>query len=104
VPSKEKIRILTGSIILITLGVLILLNNLNLFGFNRSWPFLLLAIGAGTMIQNWRDKTGWFIALVGLIFVIKENFYGKLAEFTNYVAPLLLILIGAFVLIRGGKK
>ncbi len=103
-PSKEKIRILTGSLILITLGVLILLNNLNLYGFGRSWPFLLLAIGAGTMIQNWHDKTGWFIAFVGLLFLIKENYYGQLAAFTNYLAPLILIAIGAFVLLRGGKK
>ena len=102
--SKETIRILTGSLIIITLGVLILLNNLDLFGFGRSWPFLLLAIGAGTLIQNWRDKTGWFISLVGLIFLVKENFYGKLGEFTNYVAPLILIAIGAFVFLKGLKK
>ena len=92
-------RVLTGSLILIALGVLILLNNLELYGFTKSWPILLLTVGAGSLLQNWRDKMGWFIVFVGVLFLVKENFYGKLAEFTTFAAPLILILIGVFVLV-----
>jgi len=100
VQSKEKRRVLTGGLILITLGVLILLNSMGQYGFGQSWPILLLVVALGTLIQNWRDMAGWFIGFVGLIFLIKENWYGKLGAYTNYAVPLILILLGAYVLLR----
>jgi hypothetical protein len=104
VQSKEKRRILIGGLITITLGVLILLNSLGLYGFNKSWPILLLSISLGTLLQNWRDRVGWFLAFIAFIFLIKENFYAKLEAFTTYGVPLLLIIIGSFVVMRGMKK
>lgn len=40
---------MTGPILLITLGVLLLLNNLDpgTYGFGRLWPVILIALGAG---------------------------------------------------------
>ena len=102
--TKEKKRIITGGLILITLGLLILLDSLQLYGFNKSWPILLLAVGAGSLLQSWRDKTGWFISFVGALFLLKENLYGKLNEFTTYGVPLILIVIGIYVLLKGTKR
>ena len=100
---KERRRVLTGGLILITLGVLILFNSMGVYGFAKSWPILLLVVALGTLLQNWRDMAGWFIGLVGLIFLIKENWYGKLGEYANYAVPLILILLGAYVLLRKRK-
>lgn len=98
--SKEKRRVLTGGLILITLGVLILLNSMGMYGFAQSWPILLLVVALGALLQNVRDKGGWFIAAAGALFLIKENWYRQLGEYTNYLVPLILIVIGAYVLIR----
>ncbi len=101
---KEKRNIYTGGLILITLGVLILLNNLGEYGFNKSWPILLLVVSAAMLFQSPRDKGGWFIGLVGLMFLVKENWYSQLKEVTDYIVPLILIVIGVFVFLRGKKR
>jgi putative Mn2+ efflux pump MntP len=98
--SREKRRVLTGGLILITLGILILLNSMGAYSFAQSWPILLLVVALGTLLQNERDKGGWFIALIGVLFLIKENWYRQLGEYTNYAVPLILIVIGVYVLIR----
>ena len=102
---NEKRRIYTGGLILITLGILILLNNLGEYGFGKSWPILLLVVAAATLFQNSRDKAGWFIGIIGVLFLVKENWYNKLKEVTDYAIPLILIVIGLIVFLRGkGKK
>lgn len=98
--SREKRRVLTGGLILITLGILILLNSMAAYSFSQSWPILLLVVALGTLLQNARDKGGWFIALIGVLFLIKENWYRQLGEYTNYAVPLILIVIGVYVLIK----
>lgn len=101
--SKEKRRILTGGLILITLGILILLNSMGQYGFGHSWPILLLVVALGTLLQSPRDMAGWFIGIVGVVFLVKENWYGRLGEYTNYAVPLILIVLGFYVLLRKKK-
>lgn len=98
--SREKRRVLTGGLVLITLGVLILLNSLGTYSFGQSWPILLLVVALGILLQNARDKGGWFIAFIGVLFLVKENWYRQLGEYTNYAVPLILIVIGVFVLLK----
>jgi len=46
----------TGAIVLIILGVLFLLDNLNLFEFNwahRLWPIILIVIGGWLFAKRW---------------------------------------------------
>ena len=38
-------RAVRGPIILITVGVLFALNNLTPYGFNQTWPVLLIVVG-----------------------------------------------------------
>ncbi len=101
---REKRQILTGGLILIALGVLILLNSLNIYSFAKSWPILLVVISAATLFQNVRDAVGWIIGAVGVAFLLFENWYVKISDLSTYVLPVLLIVLGAYILFGRSKK
>jgi predicted membrane protein len=102
--SKEKRTILTGGMILIALGVLIILSKMNVWGFTKSWPVLLIVIALGTLIQRFKDLGGWIIGCVGLIFLLSENWDLKIYAVATFLLPLLLILAGLNVLMKYFKK
>jgi predicted membrane protein len=101
---KEKRNILTGGMILITLGILILLHNMDIYGFAKSWPILLIVISIGTLMQRLKDFGGWFIGVAGLLFLFVNNWGYDLHSITIYLVPLLLILFGVYMLIKQFKK
>ncbi len=43
---------LVGPTVLVTIGVLILLDHMNGLGFHRTWPIILLAIGAAKLLEG----------------------------------------------------
>ncbi|HOW57475.1 MAG TPA: hypothetical protein PKZ12_05700 [Smithellaceae bacterium] len=100
---NKKRHVLTGGMILITLGVLIFLHMSGYYFFGASWPWLLIVIGICTIIQSYRDIGGWFISLVGLIFIITEYNGIEFHKLTKYILPLVLILIGIHVLVKRHK-
>ena len=102
--STEKRRILTGGLILITLGVLIIFDNTGIYGFGKSWPILLIAIAAGTLMQRVKDIGGWFIGAAGVIFLLVNNWGYDLHIIAKYLLPVLLILFGINMLIKHYKK
>ena len=59
--AKDKLNILTGGMILITLGVLIYLSKAEIYSFSKTWPILLIVVGVCTLIQRFKDIGGWFI-------------------------------------------
>ena len=101
---REKKNILTGGMILITLGVLIILGKMNIWSFGQSWPLLLIVIAAGTLIQRANDLAGWIIGCVGLVFLVVENSGVKIYAIVTFLLPLLLILVGINVLVRQFRK
>ncbi len=101
---REKKNILTGGMILITLGVLIILGKMDVWGFAQSWPLLLIVIAAGTLIQRPNDFGGWIIGCVGLIFLLAENMEVRIWAIATFLLPLLLILVGINVLMRHFRK
>ncbi|MGO9640826.1 MAG: LiaI-LiaF-like domain-containing protein [Candidatus Acidiferrales bacterium] len=57
--ARCKCRGLTGPVVLITIGVLFLLDRLNPhLSFGRMWPVILLAIGAVKLIEATSSTEG----------------------------------------------
>jgi hypothetical protein len=104
VEKRDKRHILTGGLILITLGVLIILHKTTDFGFNRSWPILLLVIGIGAIAQRSKDLGGWFIAAAGVFLLLMENWQLDIQMVSTYILPLLLILVGANIVRKYFRK
>jgi len=102
--AREKRHILTGGMILITLGVLIILSTTGIYGFDRSWPILLIVISVGTLMQRVKDIGGWFIGVAGVIFLLVNNWGYNLHVIARYLLPLLLILIGINAIMKHYKK
>ena len=102
--TRNKRSILTGGMILIALGVMIILSKISIWPFSRSLPLLLIVVAAGTLIQRGRDLGGWIIGCVGLIFLISENFEMRIYAIATFLLPVLLILVGVNVLIKQFRK
>ena len=64
---------------------------------------MLIVIGVGTIIQSARDIGGWFITIVGIIFVITEAYGIELYKLSKYILPALLILLGIHVIVKRRK-
>jgi hypothetical protein len=101
---REKRHVLTGGMIMITLGILIILGKMKVWTFGESWPLLLIVIAMGTLIQRVNDLGGWIIGCVGLIFLISENLDVKIYAIATFLLPLLLILVGINVLVKQFRK
>jgi predicted membrane protein len=100
----NKRGILTGGMILIGLGVLIILHKMDVWEFSHSWPLLLIVMAAGTLIQRGRDLGGWIIGCVGLVFFLAENVGMEIWKIVNLLLPILLILVGVNIIIKNYKK
>ncbi|MBN1613717.1 MAG: hypothetical protein JW950_04535 [Deltaproteobacteria bacterium] len=98
--SRQKRHIVTGGMILITLGALLILDDTTAYRLSMSWPILLIVIGLGTLIQQPRDIGGWIIGVVGVIFLLKETFLVNFGALAVYLLPLLLILIGINIIVK----
>jgi hypothetical protein len=101
---KEKRHILTGGLILITLGVLIFIGKTTPYAFTMTWPILLIAVAAGTLLQNPKDIGGWIIGVAGIIFLLKETGLIDLGLLDVYLLPVILIVLGISIIIRQKKR
>ena len=96
--------VLTGALILIALGVLILLNSARLYGFDESWPVLLIVVAVGLLVQHMENVSGWLVGAVGVFFLALKRFYPGSMEWAKYVVPAIMILTGAFLVYEWFKK
>ncbi len=95
-------------VILIVLGAFFVLENVGVLDnfweiLGTYWPFLLILAGAYNIATNPAGKTGGIIvALVGALLLI--NNLDQVEVFTRISFwPLLLILVGLWFLLQGGK-
>jgi predicted membrane protein len=100
----RKSGILTGGMILIALGMLIILHKTGIWVFSQSWPLLLIVIAIGTLLQRIRDLGGWIIGCVGAVFFISENLEVRIYAIASFLLPLLLILVGVNILQKNRRK
>jgi len=101
------------------IGLVLLYQNLTHHWESMSyfWTFIIFFVGAGIYIMGWyggdasQKKSGAGVMKVGLImFVIFGAFFELIfSSFNNLVFPILLILLGAYLILNrsglfGGKK
>ena len=56
--SYATIRAIRGPITLITIGMLFALNNFTQYGFDRTWPVILIVFGLLSLLRRGRQPTG----------------------------------------------
>ncbi len=102
--AKEKMRIASGAVILLTLGVLVLLSYLGIYGLDKSWPILILVFALFTLVQSPRDAGGWIIGAAGLLFLFFENWFGQVGTMTMNLIRSALLIVVAFFLFKTMRK
>ena len=93
---------------LIVLGVLILLDRMGMgYGLREGWPWLVIALGIGSLFRNRRSVAGWMTTLIGLL-ILGSRYYSihlSIPAFVKaYFLPVLLIVIGILWLLKYRKE
>ncbi|HRT61469.1 MAG TPA: DUF5668 domain-containing protein [Syntrophales bacterium] len=102
---RQKMRIITGAMILVALGALFLLEVLGLYKLEKSWPILLIVVAIGILIQQPKDLIGWIIGAAGVAILFMRNWYTELSQMVlNVITSLGLIALGVYILYRDMKK
>lgn len=97
---EGKTRGIIGAVILITLGILLVLSNSDVYGFDKSWPILFIVIAVTMLVQRVKDVGAWIIGAAGVGFFIMKNFYPEIQNWGKYVFPILLIALGGYILFK----
>ena len=101
--SDRKQGVFTGGVVLITLGVLIYLSKSGTYSFDKTWPILLIVVGICTLVQKFSDLGGWVITLAGIGFFFNQIYGFDLAQYSQYLLPGIVVLLGVFLFLRKKK-
>ena len=100
---KEK-QLIFGFLILLA-GVMLLGKKTGLFfiGFHL-WPLFLIALGVAMGFKSgFRSLGSWALIILGILFLIPRfTLFGVLT--THLVGPVLLILFGAYLMLKPARK
>ena len=102
--AKEKIKVVSGAVILLTVGVLVLLNSMGTWGLDKSWPVLIIVFALCTLVQSSRDAGGWTIGAAGLLFLFFENWFGQMGETTINAIRSAILVVLVFVYFKYLRK
>ena len=102
--AKEKMRIASGAVILLTLGVLVLLSSFGIYSLDRSWPILIIVFALFTLVQSPKDAGGWIIGAAGLLFLFFENWFDQVGAMTMNLVRSALLIVVAFFLFKTMRK
>jgi len=64
----------------------------------------MIVISVGILVERIEDIGGWLIGVVGIIFIVMRNFYPKIESWVQYVLPVVLIILGIYMLFERFKK
>lgn len=92
---------------LIAMGVLIFLDRMGTgYGLREGWPWLVIVLGLGGIIQSRKSVSAWVTMILG-IFILGAKYYSIHISIPTviktYFLPLLLIIIGLLWLWRHEK-
>jgi len=104
VETKEKMRIASGAVILLTLGVLVLLSSFGIYSLDKSWPILILVFALFTLVQSPKDAGGWIIGAAGLLFLFFENWFDQVGAMTMNLVRSAILIVVAFFLFKTMRK
>jgi len=104
VEAKDKMKIVSGAVILLTLGVLVLLSTFGIYSLEKSWPILIVVFALFTLVQSPRDAGGWVIGAAGLLFFFFENWFGQVGEMTLNVIRSVILIVIVFVYFKYLRK
>ena len=99
-------RSLWIGLIIIALGTLFLLDNLDIYNFELpywvfSWQSILIVIGAAMLGSG--KRSGLVLILIGAVFLVPEIFHVPRLRFRTWW-PLILIVVGLLILFRRGSS
>ncbi|MDI6755640.1 MAG: hypothetical protein QME78_14735 [Thermodesulfobacteriota bacterium] len=101
---RGKKGLLLGGLVLVTLGPLLILDNLDILAFkDTTWPLLLVATGVGLFLINRKTLSGWVVGGIGVILFVVNfvvHFFPAFENWTFLVGPIILIIIGVLLLHR----
>jgi len=104
VEAREKMRIASGAVILLTLGGLVLLSSFGIYSLDKSWPILIIVFALFTLVQSPKDAGGWIIGAAGLLFLFFENWFDQVGAMTMNMVRSALLIVVAFILFKTMKK
>lgn len=100
---RSKRGQLIGGLVLLTLGVLFILDRLIILEIYISWPLVLVAIGVGLFLSKPSSLTAWVVGGIGVILFVVNfviAFFPEVETWSDLVWPTILIIIGVLLLYR----
>ena len=96
-----------SALALIAIGVLIFLDRMGTgYGLREGWPWMIIALGIGGLVQNKKSLAAWITTIMG-IFILGARYYSIHISIPGviktYFLPLLVIVIGLLWLWRYKK-
>ncbi len=102
--AKERMKIVSGAVILLTLGVLVLLSTFGIMSLDKSWPVLIIVFALFTLVQSHKDLGGWVIGAAGLLFLFFENWFDQMSTTQMNLIRSVLLLVAGFFLFKYMKN
>jgi hypothetical protein len=94
---------LVAGLVLVTIGVIFVLDRLFIIEVRISWPLILVAIGLSLLLSNPRTLAGWIVGGIGIILFVVNfvfAFFPGIEAWSDLVWPIILIIIGVLLLYR----
>lgn len=97
---------ITAGLILLTVGIFMLLERMDIFDVTRllTWPVIIIAVGVIILVRNRMNSGfGLLLVLVGSFFLIKREGWLPYG-YETYVIPVALIILGMYFLVIRSSK
>ena len=100
---RSKQGQLIGGLVLLTVGVLFILDRLIILEIYISWPLILVVIGIGLFLSNPHSLASWIVGGIGVILFVVNfviAFFPEVEAWSDLVWPTILVIIGILLLYR----